>query len=256
MNTNPLLTTKALMGTAGIIFAAGVPMSASEVDDKIEASARSSYNFKNYLKDDAIKVSSNQGVVTLTGTVAHDYHKSLAQETVASLPGVKRVDNQLTVTGNQPAEHSDAWITTKVKATLLFHKNVSGTGTEVNTSGGVVTLTGKADSKAQRELTSEYAKDVEGVKEVKNDLVVGSHPASTRNFSDKVDDASITAQVKTALLFHNSTRALATRVETKDGAVTLHGEARSGAERDLVTKVVEDIRGVKRVQNKMSVAKS
>jgi osmotically-inducible protein OsmY len=53
----------------------------------------------------------------------------LAENTVASLPGVKSVDNQLVVSGEQPAEHSDTWITTKVKTALLFHRNVSATGT-------------------------------------------------------------------------------------------------------------------------------
>ena len=51
--------------------------------------------FKTYLKDDSIKTESKDGVVTLTGTVAEASHKSLAQDTVASLPGVKSVDNQL-----------------------------------------------------------------------------------------------------------------------------------------------------------------
>jgi osmotically-inducible protein OsmY len=73
---------------------------------------------------------------------------------------------------------------------------------------------------------------------------------------EKVDDASITAQIKTTLLFRKSTHALATKVTTKDGVVTLHGEARNEAERELVSKVAEDIDGVTRVHNKMTVKKS
>ena len=42
---------------------------------------------------------------------------------------------------------------------------------------------------------------------------------------DKIDDASITAQVKMTLLFHRSTSALNTKVETKHGVVTLSGRA-------------------------------
>ena len=66
--------------------------------------------FKTYLKDDSIKTESKDGVVTLTGTVSESSHKSLAQDTVEDLPGVKSVDNQLKVSGEQPAEHSDTWI--------------------------------------------------------------------------------------------------------------------------------------------------
>jgi len=59
---------------------------------------------------------------------------------VASLPDVKSVDNQLVVNGEQPAEHSDMWISMKVKTALLFHRNVSATGTTVYVKDGVVTL--------------------------------------------------------------------------------------------------------------------
>lgn len=246
-----------LMSSAALLLV-GFPLQASEQDNRIEAAAKSSHNFKSYLKDDNIKVASSEGVVTLTGTVSKDYHKFLAQETVAGLPGVKSVTNQLTVAGDQPSDNSDAWITMKVKTALAFHKNVSATGTEVNTQNGVVTLSGSADSEAMKQLTGEYAKDVEGVTGVRNNLTVAkaAKPAKAeRTMGEKVDDASITAQIKTTLLFRKSTHALATKVQTKDGEVTLHGEARNAAERDLVTKLAEDIDGVKHVSNRMTVKK-
>src|SRR5580698_960359 len=102
------------------------PARAADTDSRIESSAAKSYIFKTTLKDDSIKTESKDGIVTLTGTVAEASHKSLAEDTVASLPGVKSVDNQLTVNGEQPAEHSDTWISMKVKTALLFHRNVSG----------------------------------------------------------------------------------------------------------------------------------
>ena len=247
----------ALMAPAALILFAGLPMQASDSDSRIESTAKSSYNFKTYLKDDSIKVDSSDGVVTLTGTVSMDYHKALAEDTVSGLPGVKSVNNQLSVIGEQPAERSDAWITMKVKTVLAFHKNVSSMGTEVNTKGGMVTLTGKADSEAQKQLTGEYAKDVDGVTMVHNELVV-SKPAKPAHatLGEKVDDTSITAQIKTTLLFHKSTHALATKVVTRKGVVTLRGEARNGAEKELVTKLAEDIKGVKRVSNRMTVKPS
>jgi osmotically-inducible protein OsmY len=240
----------ALMTTIALA-AVGFPLGAADQDHKIESSARTSYNFMTYLKDDNIKVDSTKGVVTLTGTVSQGYHKALAQDTVEGLAGVKSVVNNLMVVGDQPPERSDGWVTMKVKGVLAFHKNVSASATEVNTHNGVVTLTGKADSEAQKQLTTEYAMDVEGVTEVRNSLVVskGAH----RTLGAKVDDTSITTQVKTALLFHKSTHALATKVTTKDGIVTLHGEAKNGAERDLVSKLAEDINGVKSVHNRMTV---
>lgn len=231
------------------------PLRAADTDSRIESSAAKSYAFKTYLKNDSIKTVSQDGVVTLTGTVAEESHKSLAENTVASLPGVKSVDNQLKVSGEQPAEHSDAWITTKVKTALLFHRHVSATGTTVYTKDGVVTLQGEASSLAQKELTTEYAKDIDNVKEVKNEMTIATTPATPKEtMGDKIDDASITAQVKSSLLSHHSTSALHTGVTTTDGVVTLSGVAKNDAEKSLVTKLVTDINGVTSVINNMTVA--
>ena len=230
-----------------------VPVHASKMDDRIESSAKKSYVFKTYLKGDDIKIQSKDGVVTLTGTVAEESHKSLAQETVADLSGVKSVDNRLEVKGERPPEKSDAWLIMKVKTTLLFHHSVSGFKTEVNVKDGIVTLQGEATSQAQKDLTTEYAKDVEGVKEVKNEMTVSKTSKKTQTVGEKIDDASITAQVKMTLLYHRSTSALNTKVETNKGMVTLTGKAGNAAEKDLATKLVNDVRGVKSVNNRMTI---
>jgi osmotically-inducible protein OsmY len=229
----------------------------SKMDNRIEASAKKSYVFQTYLKGDDIKIQSKDGVVTLTGSVLEESHKSLAQETVAELPGVKKVNNQLEVKGDRPAANSDLWLGTKVKTTLLFHRNVNGFKTEVSVKDAIVTLRGDAASEAQKELTTEYAKDVEGVKDVKNEMTVSA--ASTKKHEtvgEKIDDASITAQVKMTLLYHRSTSAVSTKVKTKNGVVTLSGKARNTAEKDLVTKLASDVNGVKNVTNRMTVTKS
>ncbi|OGS46604.1 MAG: transport-associated protein [Elusimicrobia bacterium RIFOXYD2_FULL_34_15] len=229
---------------------------ASETDNRIESSAKDSYVFKTYLKDDSVSIQSKNGVVTLKGTIKEESHKSLAQETVASLPGVKKVNNQLVYKGEHQTENSDGWIGIKVKTTILFHKNLNVFKTEVDVKDGVVTLKGEASSQAQKELAGEYAKDVVGVKDVKNDMTVAKNPNNTeQTLGEKIDDASITAQVKRALLFHRSTGAIKTKVSTNNGVVTLHGIAKNGAEKSLVGKLAEDIKGVTNVVNDMTIAK-
>lgn len=245
----------ALLVATGFLFATAGTLRAADTDDRIEAAAKKSHVFKTYLKDDAIKTESKNGVVTLTGTVAETSHISLAENTVESLPGVKSVDNQLKVKSEGPAEQSDAWLGTKVKTTLLFHRNVRATKTDVNVRDGVVILSGEASSQAQKELTTEYAKDVEGVKEVKNEMTIASAPAkSEETMGEKIDDASITAQVKSSLLAHRSTSAIKTKVQTTDGVVTVSGIAKNEAEKSLVTKLASDINGVTSVINNMTIA--
>jgi len=245
----------ALIMAAGAILVTSPSLRASDTDSRIESSAAKSYVFKTYLKDDSITTESKDGIVTLTGTVTKASDKSLAEDTVASLPGVISVDNQLVVKGEQPAEHSDTWIGLKVKSALLFHRNVSASGTTVYVKNGIVTLQGEASSMAQKELTTEYAKDVDNVKEVKNEMTIAKTPATPdATIGDKIDDASITAQVKSSLLSHHSTSALHTTVSTTDGIVTLSGIAKNDAEKSLVTKLVTDINGVNSVINNMTIA--
>ncbi|MGA7829301.1 MAG: BON domain-containing protein [Geobacteraceae bacterium] len=237
------------------LLAFSLPVHASEIDSRIESSARQSYVFKTYLQGDTISIQSRDGVVTLTGTVSEKSHKTLAEETVAGLPGVMRVDNRLEIRDEGPARNSDEWLATKVKTALLFHENVSAL-TEVSAKNGVVTLRGDADNLAQKDLTTEYARDVEGVKSVINDMTIAANPEGPQSVGEQIDDASITAQVKMTLLFHRSTSAVNTKVETNFGVVTLTGMASSPAERDLATKLVSGIKGVRGVQNLMTIGVS
>jgi hyperosmotically inducible protein len=241
-----------MMVAVAALLMLSMPVQASKMDNRIESSAKDSYVFKTYLQADDIKIKSEDGAVSLTGTVSEESHKSLAQETVADLPGVKSVDNRLEVKGTPPAKNSDTWITTKVKTMFLFHQNVSAM-TEVSTKAGIVTLQGKAANEAQKDLTTEYAKDVEGVKGVNNEMTVGKIAKKKQTVGQKIDDASITAQVKMTLLYHRSTSALNTSVKTKRGVVTLSGKAKSGAEMDLAAKFANDVNGVKSVNNRMTI---
>lgn len=267
----------ALTVTVSSLLLLSVNLFASETDDRIESSAKESYVFKTLLKGDDIDIQSRDGAVTLTGTVPEESHKTLAQETVSSLPGVTSVDNKLEVKGGTPKEYSDAWLITKVKTTLLFHRNVNALKTEVFAKDGIITLRGEATSAAQKDLTTEYAKDVEGVKNVNNEMTVLTAPippdektmgekmgdmmkSGKKTMGEKIDamgesidDASITAMVKSTLLYHRSTSALKTSVKTKDGAVMLTGKAKNMAEIDLATKLVSDVHGVRMVVNNMTV---
>jgi hyperosmotically inducible periplasmic protein len=232
-----------------------VPMRASEMDNRIESSARQTYLFRTCLQGDDIKIQSKDGAVTLTGDVAEKFHKALAQETIASLPGVKSVDNRLEVKDAPSTENSDAWLRDKVKVTLLFHRSVRASTTEVDVKDGIVTLRGEAASQAQKELTAEYARDVEGVIDVINLMTVSqtSIKTETTGIEEDIDDASITAQVKLALLYHRSTNPLNPRIETNNGNVTLYGKADSAAIFSLATRLANDVIGVKSVNNRMTI---
>src|SRR5882724_8201311 len=142
----------------------------SDNDRKIEDAAKSSYNYRTVLEGN-VKVKAHDGVVTLTGKVQDKDDRALAANTVETLPGVVSVDTQVKVEPTYP-EHSDAWMAFKIRSRLLVKGNVTGTSTKVAVIDGNVTLTGSADNSAQKDLTAAYAKDIDGVKAVQNDIVV------------------------------------------------------------------------------------
>jgi osmotically-inducible protein OsmY len=234
----------------------GAVLASSDTDSKIENAAESSYNFRSVLNNE-VNVKAQDGVVTLTGTVQDQDAKELAEDTVASLPGVKTVHNEIAIDAQYP-KYSDAWIAWKIRGTLLVKGNVSATDTNVDVKDGVVTLTGTVENAAQKDLTAAYAKEVDHVKSVDNRLVVKAPAADDRTDEMEtaggvIDDASITTQVKYALMNNSSTSALKTHVDTDHGVVIITGQAANEAEKSLVTKLAKEIRGVKSVSNDMTV---
>jgi len=243
------------LAAALLLLVPGGTLQASDADHRVAYRITNSYNFKTYLIQDDIAVHVSDGVVTLTGLVVEDADRDLAGATVANTAGVRTVVNQLQVQGDQPEDQSDGWITLKVHAALAYHKHVKVVGTDVTTVDGQVTLKGRADSQAQKDLTTAYALDVQGVKQVDNQQTVLGAPPRPEPLA-RIDDASITGLIRISLLFHRSTHALATRVSTRNGVVTLRGEAGSAAEKGLVGKLAEDTQGVKRVNNRMHIQPS
>lgn len=70
------------------------------------------------------------------------------------------------------ATTKDAATTTKIKAKLAADRNLSATDIHVETTAGVVTLSGKVDNQAQVALAEKTVKDIKGVKSVHNELGV------------------------------------------------------------------------------------
>lgn len=240
--------------TVGALFLPCMSLRASETDDRIESAAANSYVYKTYLKDDSVKVQSENGTVTLTGTVKEQFHKSLAADTVEVLPGVKSVKNQLTLKEETPVDNADRWLRLKVETALLFHADVSVTTTKVSAKNGTVTLSGEASDMVEKDLATEYASDVEGVKSVKNEMTLSKTPPEPRRtMAEKLDDASVTALVKASQLAHLSTSTVTTKIETREGVVTISGEAKSASEKKHISKLASGVHGVHKVVNEMTI---
>lgn len=70
-----------------------------------------------------------------------------------------------------------------------------------------------------------------------------------------IDDAALTAKVKSALIAEPGLKALAIDVDTSGGVVTLHGATNTPENRDKAAQVASNVQGVKSVKNNLIVIK-
>jgi len=76
-------------------------------------------------------------------------------------------------TGSQVGTYlSDAALTAKVKTALIDQKGLEGLTIHVNSYKGVVQLSGFVDTDVEKELAGQIARNVDGVVEVVNNLIV------------------------------------------------------------------------------------
>lgn len=122
-------------------------------------------------------VDTNLGTVRLRGTANSQNTKNLAGRLAETTRGVTAVDNQLTVTGQEPSAlesgagtawqgGGDSRITARVTSTLLYSLDAAANGITVATSDGNVTLAGAARNGAERALVIELVQNVRGVRSV------------------------------------------------------------------------------------------
>lgn len=194
MNTNSI--SKTLVGV-GVALALGIgsvacsdrdaapePKAQSEdvraaiTDTAITTKVKAKLMSDDSIKSSDIHVTTTNGVVTLEGAVSSAHMKAAAETAVASVEGVKSVDNNLVAptSNEQVAEASriasDTWITTKVKSVLLADSISKGFEINVDTKDGVVVLEGNLDNEDAIDHVTDLAGDVEGVKSVDTSRLV------------------------------------------------------------------------------------
>ena len=105
--------------------------------------------------------------VLLIGTVASEADKKRAEEVVSKVDNVRTVFNEITVgAGSNIADRSnDAFITSKVKASLLDQNDIFANTFKVTTERGVVYLMGIANRR-ETDRATEITRGVDGVRKV------------------------------------------------------------------------------------------
>lgn len=143
-------------------------------DSTITAKVKAALVDHESIKSTDISVKTDQKVVTLSGFVESQAQAEEAVKVAKGVEGVTSVSDKLHVRDSKSTSvkgyAGDTATTSEVKAKLLADDIVPSRKVKVETTDGVVQLSGTVDSKAQSDRAESIAKAVDGVKSVKNTL--------------------------------------------------------------------------------------
>lgn len=172
---------------------------------------------------------------------------------ISALSGVALSANAKTTNSWQDSA-KDAWIDGKAETTLLLNGNLNSFDINTDVKEGVVTLTGKVESKVDKALAEELVANLDGVTEVENELtVLNDDHDDDSEMMTSLKDAKVETMVKTKLLMESEVHGTKIEVDVKKGVVTLSGAVESDAELDLAVGIAKNTNDVEEVVSKLKV---
>jgi len=143
-------------------------------DSAITAKVKAALVDHDNIKSTDISVKTEKAVVTLSGFVESQAQAEQAVKVAKEVEGVSSVSDKLHVRDGKEqgvkGYAGDTATTSEIKAKLLADDIVPSRKVKVETTDGVVQLSGTVDSQAQVDRAESIAKAVDGVRSVKNDL--------------------------------------------------------------------------------------
>ena len=168
-----------LIGVAALALAgcasSMVPEGRRHADSGITSVIQTSLEVNDKVKARQVEVQTREGVVYLTGVVDTEEARREAGRVAWHVEGVRGVVNDLTVGERTVGSFvDDVMISSKVKAKLIANTEIKAGDIDVGSSQGVVTLIGRVSSQTIKDTAERIARDTKGVKEVHNELLVGT----------------------------------------------------------------------------------
>jgi hyperosmotically inducible periplasmic protein len=160
------------------------------------------------------------------------------------------------VSADSKQEIAEARQETQIWTTFALSPYLRANDLKVQVHDGKATLTGKVDENVNKDLAKQIALGVNGIKSVDNQIIVQAdyNPKMVdRGYGEVIEDATISAAVRSRLMWSKYSYSDANSVETKVGRVTLTGTADSAEARDFAARLAMGTRGVVSVNNQLVV---
>lgn len=145
-----------------------------------------------------------------------------------------------------------------ILTTFALNRHLSPFNIDVAVDRGVVTLKGKVESQVDKDLAGQLATGTDGINRVDNQLQidpeVAAEPGSKASLARQFDNATLTATIKSKMLWNSITNGLNIEVEARDGVVTLKGQAQDADAKQIAGSLASNTDGVTDVNNLISVS--
>ncbi|MGC9269261.1 BON domain-containing protein [Acidiphilium sp.] len=138
-------------------------------DDDIARRAANILAWSVYLPADAVRITVEQGWLTLSGDVKSQHQRQAAVDAVHHLAGVVGVTNLITV--HPPVTVAD--VHDRIMSAYRRNAELDSSGIKIAVEGGRVTLSGKVKAWTERRTAENAAWAIQGVTEVVDHLKVG-----------------------------------------------------------------------------------
>lgn len=148
----------------------------------------------------------------------------------------------------------------RIYASYALNRHLNPFEFKVTVDGEQAILEGTVEEAIDKDLAQQIALSVKGITKVDNRIKVdaaagaSARKAGHNEFVQAVEDATITAGVKSKLLWNDNTDGLDIKVDTKQGVVTLTGVADTDASKDLAGYLAANTGGVRDVVNRLTVS--
>jgi hyperosmotically inducible protein len=155
----------------------------------------------------------------------------------------------ISLTGCERRSATDATVTTTVKNRLAADPTTSAARINVDTSNGVVTLSGAVPTTAEKSEAERIARNTQGVTQVVNNISVEREESAN---GGTFGDTAILTSIKSQLVANGI---IGTNVDVKNGAVTITGEVDNAQEKSRAEEIARQTSGVKSVKNQLTIKK-
>lgn len=253
-----------VVGAIGVVWAMrslglpGLPGERGQLGDAwLTAKVQSQFLADGDVHGSKLVVRTADRVVTLSGPVADERERDQALAIAQTTDGVERVIDRLWVAGEEPVgtagkRPDDPVLVATVQSRYFEDPELKKQEIAVKAEQGVTTLEGTVGSEAQSQRAVAIAGNVEGVRDVRNQLrldlaPVASLPPLESEAWKPALDQQITTQIQSKFFTDPLTNGKGIQVRTVEGLVYLSGELASEAERDRAIALARSTEGVRQV---------